>query len=251
VLAVLCAPTAMAPTPIILATSTVQQHVAVLREPYRKGGPSSLSKNQRRRGFNRASAFSNLPRRRRQAGYAIRRRELTASEGVSVLAAAFSPASAFASRTSPASAKYRSSAALRRATHRLGNGTATNLRRATTYMNNWPLCGIAATSLSKTWGDGLHLLEYGTSNVARFQAAPPAPAPGREVRWLSNGGSRQDDRPTIARSLAVAARRQSLMRKFGTDLVRLVREAKTRRRVQWPTVVRATLTGQPEYSTAA
>ncbi len=249
VLAVLCAPTAMAQTPIKVGDINSYSNQAPFTEPYRRGAELAIEEINTAGGINGRPLQAIFRDDAAKAGDAIRQaEELTASEGVSVLAGGFLSSVCLAladfaqQRKVPFVCGIASSDAI---VWEKGN-RYTFQTAATTYMNTLALAEIAAKLPAKTWATVAPNYEYGTSNVARFKQHLLRLRPDVKFvaeQWPALG--KIDPGPTI--DALLAAQPDAIFNaEFGTDLVRLVREANTRGAFKGKTVV-STLTGQPEY----
>jgi branched-chain amino acid transport system substrate-binding protein len=249
VLAVLCAPTAMAQTPIKIGDINSYSNMGLFTEPYRKGVELAVEEINAAGGINGRPLQIIFRDDAVKAGDAIRQaEELTASEGVSMLAGGFSSSVCLAladfaqQRKIPFLCTIASSDAI---VWEKGN-RYTFKTCASTYMQALALAEIAAKLPAKTWATVAPNYEYGTSYVNRFKQHLLRLRPDVKFvaeQWPALG--KIDPGPTI--DALLAAQPDAIFNaEFGTDLVRLVRESNTRGSFKGKTVF-STLTGQPEY----
>jgi branched-chain amino acid transport system substrate-binding protein len=250
VLTVLCAPIAVtAQTPIEVGDINSYSNMGLFTEPYRRGADLAIEEINATDGINGRPLQVVYRDDAVKAGDAIRQaEELTASEGVSILAGGFSSSVCLAladfaqQRKVPFVCSIASSDAI---VWEKGN-RYTFKTAASTYMQALALAEIAAKFPAKTWATVAPNYEYGTSYIARFKQHLQALRPDVTFvaeQWPALG--KIDPGPTI--DALLAAHPDAIFNaEFGTDLVRLVREANTRGAFTGKTVV-STLTGQPEY----
>ena len=218
-------------------------------EPYRRGAEIALEEINAAGGINGRPLQIVFRDDASKAGDAIRHaEELTASEGVSMLAGGYlsSVCLALADFAKQRKVPFVCGIAVSDAIVWEKGNRYTFQTAPNTYMQTRALAEIAARLPAKTWATVAPNYEYGTSFVARFKEALLRLRP--DVKFVAEQWpalNKIDAGPTI--DALLSAQPDAIFNaEFGTDLIRFVRESNTRNAFKGKAVVSA-LTGQPEY----
>ena len=223
--------------------------MALFTEPYRRGAELAIQE------FNEAGGAGGRPMQvifrddAAKPGDAIRQaEELTGSEKVSALAGGFtsSVCLALADFAQQRKLPFVCGIAVSDAIVWEKGNAYTFHTAASTYMQAAMLADAAAKLPAKTWATVAPNYEYGTSFVARFKELLLAKRPDVKFvaeQWPALGKIE----PGSTIDALMASQPDAIFNAvFGTDLVRLVREANTRASFKGKSVLSG-LTGQPEY----
>lgn len=223
--------------------------MALFTEPYRRGAELAVEE------FNAAGGAGGRPMQvifrddAAKPGDAIRQaEELTGSEKVSALAGGFTSSVCLALADFAQSRKlpFVCGIAVSDAIAWEKGNAYTFHTAASTYMQAAMLAEAAAKLPAKRWATVAPNYEYGTSFVARFKELLLAKRPDVTFvaeQWPALGKIE----PGSTIDALMAAQPDAIFNAvFGTDLVRLVREANTRSSFKGKSVLSG-LTGQPEY----
>jgi branched-chain amino acid transport system substrate-binding protein len=239
----------MAQAPIKVGDINSYSNMALFTEPYRRGAELAVEEINAAGGINGRPLQAIFRDDAVKAGDAIRQaEELTASEGVSVLAGGFSSSVclALADFAQQRKVPFVCGLAVSDAVVWEKGNRYTFHTAASTYMQARALADVAAKLPAKTWATVAPNYEYGTSFVARFKEHLQRLRPDVKFvaeQWPALG--KIDPGPTL--DALMAPQPEAIFNaEFGTDLIRLVREANTRGAFKGKHVVSA-LTGQPEY----
>ena len=223
--------------------------MALFTEPYRRGAELAIQE------FNEAGGAGGRPMQvifrddAAKPGDAIRQaEELTGSEKVSALAGGFtsSVCLALADFAQQRKLPFVCGIAVSDAIVWEKGNPYTFHTAASTYMQAAMLADAAAKLPAKTWATVAPNYEYGTSFVARFKELLLAKRP--DVRFVAEQWPALGKiEPGSTIDALMASQPDAIFNAvFGTDLVRLVREANTRASFKGKSVLSG-LTGQPEY----
>jgi branched-chain amino acid transport system substrate-binding protein len=239
---------AMAQGPITIGDVNSYSNMALFTEPYRRGAELALEEINAGGRINGRALQAIFRDDAAKAGDAIRQAEELTGSGVTALAGGFTSSSCLALADFALQRKIPfvcgiavSDAIVWEKGNRYTFHTA-----ASTYMQARALAEVAAKLPAKSWATVAPNYEYGTSFVARFREHLSKLRP--DVKFVAEQWpalTKIDPGPTL--DALLAAQPEAIFNaEFGTDLIRLVREANTRGAFKGKVVVSA-LTGQPEY----
>ena len=239
---------AMAQAPIVIGDINSYSNMAPFTEPYRRGAELALEEINASGGINGRRLQAIFRDDAAKAGDAIRQAEGLIGSGVAALAGGFTSSSCLALADFALQRKvpFVCGIAVSDAVAWEKGNRYTFHTAASTYMQTRALAEVAAKLPVKAWATVAPNYEYGTSFVARFKEHLSHLRPDVKFvaeQWPALG--KIDPGPTI--DALLAAQPDAIFNaEFGTDLIRLVREANTRAAFKGKAVV-SVLTGQPEY----